>query len=370
MSALIQHIDIEPATEQYPRSDTASIVELSDGKLMVTYQKYEQGVESGNDHGLCQIWSKVSVDGGKSWYSPRLLIKAEDNDLNVQAPALLRRKNGQLMLACLHLHRLDSSTMSVFSSSDEGYTFTPVSHVWKQSNGLLLQGGASSLLELDSGRLLLPFHGGQGEQYDQTNTAGCFFSDDDGRSWQCSNRVELTLRGAMEPSIAELNDGTLVMALRTQLGGPYISRSTDGGQSWSAAISSRLEGGESCTCVRRIPDDDAIVLFWNGSAYEKKHHHYGQRTPLSAAISRDHGHTWQHLGCIAHEKNTEYTNLDCIFTSAGHAILTYMQAKPAWNREQISLKAAWIESGWFEVHKDASPLSQCVEFSGFQAEAI
>ena len=44
----------------------------------------------------------------------------------------------------------------------------------------------------------------------------------------------------------------------------------------------------------------------------------------------------------------EYTNLDCFFTESGNAILTYMYAEPAWNREAIHLKAALIPKIWFK----------------------
>jgi hypothetical protein len=50
------------------------------------------------------------------------------------------------------------------------------------------------------------------------------------------------------------------MSLRTQLGGPYLCRSRDAGESWSTPQPSGLEGPESCTCLRRIPDTDALLL--------------------------------------------------------------------------------------------------------------
>ena len=43
MNSLIRQSVIEAATAETPRSDTASIAELSDGRLMVVYHKYEQG---------------------------------------------------------------------------------------------------------------------------------------------------------------------------------------------------------------------------------------------------------------------------------------------------------------------------------------
>ena len=62
----IQHVVIEPATNDTPRSDTASIAQLPNGQLMVVYHKYESSQRSGHDHGICRIWSKVSNDFGKT----------------------------------------------------------------------------------------------------------------------------------------------------------------------------------------------------------------------------------------------------------------------------------------------------------------
>lgn len=350
-STEIRHVVIEPATPDVPRSDTASIAELSAGRLMVVYHKYEKGKHSGHDQGICRIWSKESDDGGVSWGRPRMLVDMAEGDMNVQAPALLRLKSGRLLLLCLRAHKGgDSSTMCLFSSDDEGKVFTPMKPVWKRTRGQLLQGGASSLIQLKSGRLVLPFHGGSGNQWRQKNSAWCFISDDRGETWRRSNAIELPLRGAMEGSVAELADGSLLMSLRTQLDGPYLSRSADGGATWRRAVPSGLKGGESGTCLRRIPGTGTVVLFWNNSTYQKGHHHFGERTPLTAAVSRDNGATWRIIGDIADDPKAEYTNLDCFFPSKGPAILTYMFAKPAWNRTEIHLRAALIPMKWFEEH--------------------
>jgi len=154
----------------------------------------------------------------------------------------------------------------------------------------------------------------------------------------------------MEPSVAQLPGGMLVMSLRTQLGGPCLCRSTDGGETWTKPTFSGLEGGESCTCLRPIPGTGRLLLLWNNSRYiPKGHHHYGERTPLTAAVSSDRGETWRVLGNIAEGAQDEYTNLDCLFTSRGTAVITYMLARPAWNRSKISLHAAVVDKEWFLV---------------------
>jgi hypothetical protein len=345
----IQHVVIEPATMDTPRSDTASIAQLPDDQIMVVYHKYESGEGGGHDHGICRIWSKVSDDYGKTWHHPRMLVDVAKGDMNVQAPALLRTKAGDLLLISLRTHpKSNSSTMCLFRSVDGGKTFSPRDSLWSRSNGQLLQGGTSSLLELKSERLLLPYHGGTGDQWNQKNSAWCLYSDDGGTSWKRSDPIDLPKRGAMEASVAQLDDETLLMSLRTQLGGPFLSRSADEGKTWSKPVFSGLEGGESGTCLRRLPGSKDVVLFFNNSKYNKDHHHFGERTPLTCARSADQGRTWRIIGNIASDPNAEYTNLDCFFTPEGDAILTYMYAKPAWNRQQIHLHAALIPRRWFD----------------------
>ena len=346
---VIQHVVIEPATQETPRSDTASMAQVADDQIMVVYHKYESGERSGHDHGICRIWSKLSADYGKTWKHPRMLVDVAKGDMNVQAPALLRTQAGDLLLISLRAHpKSKSSTMSLFKSVDGGKTFSPCDPLWSRSKGQLLQGGTSSLLELKSGRLLLPYHGGTGDQFRQKNSAWCLYSDDRGKSWKRSDPIDLPKRGAMEGSVAQFEDKTLLMSLRTQLGGPFLSRSTDKGQTWSKPVFSGLEGGESGTCLRCLPGTDDVVLFFNNSKYNKQHHHFGERTPLTCARSSDQGKTWRIIGNIATDPKAEYTNLDCFFTPKGDAIITYMYAKPAWNRDRIQPNAALIPRRWLD----------------------
>jgi len=345
----IRHTIIEPATKTTPRSDTASVAELTDGRLLVVYHKYEAKSRSGHDDGLCRIWSKTSRDGGRTWVDPRMIVDVAPGDVSVMMPALVKLRNGDLLLICQRIHSPygTRSTMLLFRSTDDGASFVEQSPIWRQRAGFPIQGGASSLVELNSGRLLLPYHanGRKGVGL----TAWCQLSDDQGKTWRQSKAsIELPKRGAMEASVAELKDGILAMSLRTQLGGPYFSRSTDGGETWSPAEATGLEGGESCTCLRRIPGTSDLLLLWNNSKYiPRGHHHYGERTPLKAAVSQDQGKTWREVGTIADDPKAEYANLDCLFTSQGTAVITYMVARPAWNRSNIDLRAAVIDKTWF-----------------------
>ena len=341
MDRNIKHTVIVESGPDNPRNDTASVAELRDGRLMVVWHKYASGPKGGSDYGVCRIFSKISHDGGLNWGEERILVDALPGDLNVQAPALCMLPSGELLLICLRAHSEGSTSMCLFRSQDDGKTFVESEPIWERSEGQWLQGGASSLVRLNSGRLLLPFHGGTGSQHGQHNVARCFYSDDEGHTWKLAKgQVDLPMRGAMEASVAELDGGKLVMSLRTQLGSVFLSYSEDGGETWALAQTSGLKAPESCTCLRKIPGTNDLLLLWNDSLYEPDHHHYGKRSPLSAAISSDEGDTWRRVGNIEPPGDFEYTNIGCTFISTGKAIITYMAVSPPFKRTGIDLRTA------------------------------
>jgi len=349
----ICHTVVEQAGPEMPRADCGSVAELPGGKLLLAYMKYAPNKEGASDFGQCCIWSCISIDNGRTWIEPRKLVDVAPGDLNVQAPALLRLPSEELLMICLRAHRTTgvmgaSSTMCLFRSRDNGQSFQEEPPIWERSKGQWLQGGANSLVLLKSGRILLPFHGGTGSQGAQKNAVGCFVSDDSGRTWRrTAAKIELPRRGAMEPSVAELEDGELVMSLRTQLGGPYLCRSRDAGETWSAPQPSGLEGPESCTCLRRIPGTNDLLLLWNHSRYMPKGDHFGKRTPLTAAVSSDGGRTWRIVGDLAADPDASYSDLGCTFSSKAEAIITYRYGKPAW--QNLSLHALIVPKSWFNA---------------------
>lgn len=337
---------IAQGTEAFPRHDTASIAELSDGKLMAVWHRYEAGPHGGEDCGLCHICGAESIDRGMSWSEPRTLIRAEQDECNVQAPALRLLPDGRLLLICLRTRNdFTESSLSLLQSTDHGQTFQPIGNVWPFVNGKYwLQGGASSLILLSNGRLLVPCHGGSGRQWGQHNLARCLFSDDEGKNWQVSSEIDLPKRGAMEPSVAELPNGKLVMSLRNQLGKVHFSFSSDYGTSWSEAIASSLQASEACTCLRRIPGTSRLLLLWNDTPYDPTHHHFGLRTPLSAAVSDDGGRRWERLGELVSAENTDFTNIGCDFLSDGKALVTYMVNYPSFARDRLHLHSLILDT--------------------------
>ena len=60
MDEYIEHAVIAESGPDNPRNDTASVVELGDGRLMVAWHKYAGGSMGGGDFGVCRIFSKIS----------------------------------------------------------------------------------------------------------------------------------------------------------------------------------------------------------------------------------------------------------------------------------------------------------------------
>ena len=116
------------------------------------------------------------------------------------------------------------------------------------------------------------------------------------------------------------------MTLRTQLGSIFLSYSDDGGETWSLAQTTGLKAPESGTCLRRISGTNNLLLVWNDGIYDPGHHHYGRRTPLSLAVSKDEGKSWKRIGDID-TGEYELTTPGCTPLKNGNAIVTYMRVE-------------------------------------------
>ncbi len=155
--------------------------------------------------------------------------------------------------------------------------------------------------------------------------AGVALSDDDGRTWRYiavpaaadvprlhpGDRRPHWFNNGCEPTVAELADGVLVLALRTSGEHHRFTRSSDGGETWSVPVE-RAEFWAANTMPLFFRLSDGRLLFiWNNTAMlptlplsEYPELHEGERTgqwetvftnrdALHAAISDDDGRTWR-----------------------------------------------------------------------------
>lgn len=279
-----------PADAAHPRCTEASMISLTDGSLFLAYTRFEA---SSRDDATAAIYAKRSTDGGTRWSEDEPL-QANTGGMNVMSPSFLRRADGALLLFFLQKDSHASCRGFIRISSDDGATWSePISVTDDDGYHVVVN---DALIALRSGRIIVPVQHAQ-ECWSDREHYRCFsrYSDDGGTTWtQSKNQVDLPKRGAMEPGIVHLRDGSLLMYMRTQLGSIYYASSSDDGESWSEPWDSGIASPESPAAMRRIGEDGVngpILLIWN-HCYVPGADHCGPRRPLSAAVSYDEGVTF------------------------------------------------------------------------------
>lgn len=151
------------------------------------------------------------------------------------------------------------------------------------------------------------------------------YSDDDGKIWEYSpHEIDLPMRGAMEPFIAECSNNSLIMVMRSQLGSVMRSYSYDDGISWSKPQTTGLKVPESCPYITNVPNSDTLMVIWNNSEYDPSYFsHYGKRTPLTAAFSDDNGKSFYGFTDIETDEKRAFSNPAVTCTRNGRCLLTY-----------------------------------------------
>ncbi len=133
-------------------------------------------------------------------------------------------------------------------------------------------------LKLANGRILLPLYS------DGFNMSLTAISDDDGDTWRAS--LPMVGRGNVQPALVQDKAGNIVAYMRDNGDAPprvQISRSSDNGQSWSAAQKSDIPNTASVELLKL--KDDRWVFVGNDET--------DGRYRLSLYVSDDEGKTWR-----------------------------------------------------------------------------
>ena len=134
--------------------------------------------------------------------------------------------------------------------------------------------------------------------------AGCYFSDDDGRTWKASNRSKVPnlipniwQTGSVEPSFIQLKDGRIWMLMRNSNDRLWESFSDDYGESWSEANPTRFKCGPNSWVTTKRLSTGEILLAWNNAmmvhpSVTQDKWSFTNRDVIHVAISPDDGKTW------------------------------------------------------------------------------
>jgi sialidase-1 len=339
-------VTVAQSTAAFTRRSEGDSIELAEGRLLLVSMEFSG---DGSDFAKTRFVAHESADLGRTWGEHRVVATTEPGDMNVYSPNLIRGRDGSILLAFMRQHRAGALTNHVWKSTDEGRTFAPFATLTPRSDLALCNG---TIKRLASGRLLLPASPPAPGRPAETGpyAAAMLYSDDDARTWQVSPaRIELPMRGAMEPHVEQAADGRVLMVLRSQTGRVQLCESKDDGETWSSPRALELQAPESCPDIVRIPGTDHLLIVWNNSYDPKFRSHFGKRSPLSLALSTDHGQTWRHVADVETDPRRAFSNPGLRFTRAGHGLLNYWTCEylPDWAMQDvIDLRFARLDKGW------------------------
>ncbi|MCX5660354.1 MAG: sialidase family protein [Planctomycetota bacterium] len=321
---------IARASKANPRSSESTMAERRDGSILMIYQEYLPSPAGGEDNGLNQLVSLISRDGGLTWGDKRVRVTNNPGDVNVYSASLLRLPGpaGELLFVFFRYNVLEGgkppqSSAYICRSSDDGETFSAPTLIYERQP---ISFASGVLKRLPSGRLIVPIGRQTGAIWHPTDhdTLGALLSDDDGKTWRVTKEfIDVPLRGAMEGHVEALKDGRVMMVMRTQIGAVFQSFSKDDGETWCKPQTTGLRQPETCPELIRLSTGELMILWCNAEYDPAFASHYGKRSPLTAAISRDEGATWTNVKNLADDPKTGYYNPVAFCTSRGRVVVAY-----------------------------------------------
>jgi len=254
------------------------VTQLADGSLLSVYG-ITRPMQKWNDLSIpTRVFGRFSTDAGKHWTEPQLLCAVESpGHLHMMVPLGLH--DGSIHIFGLLLEDVEWAKRTAYLwhaiSRDGGKKWEVLP---RTGFGHKYTGALNSVIQLKSGRILLPFSYRALDRPTGLYVCDAILSDDSGKTWRNSGSA-LALdnggmhshSGALEPVAAELADGRVWMLIRTQSGYFFESYSSDGGETWSSIQRTRFRSSNAPAGVRRLRDG-RLVLVWNNELSE---HPYG-----------------------------------------------------------------------------------------------
>jgi len=264
---------------------------------------------------------------------------------NVMSASLLRLASDEIALVYVVKNSSSDCKGYLRLSRDEGRTWTQPVSVTPGPGYHCIHN--DRLVQLRSGRLLVPVSWSKDFRQWDHSTSFCYYSDDGGKTWLRSRTEhDLPRRGAEEPAVVELRDGSVLMVIRTQMGSLYRSYSRAGGITWTPAESMGLDSPLAPATIKRIPRTGDLLLVWNNARQTPDLIDRGSgapRTPLTAAVSRDEGRSWINVRNIESDPAANFAYTSLLF-DGDRALLSYYVHRQG---SRLALKVAVIDIDWF-----------------------
>lgn len=243
-----------------PQNHAANLLPLPDGALMcVWFGGTQEGVAD------ISIYSARLAAGAARWSEAEKL--SDDPTRSEQNPVLFLAPDGVLWLlwtAQLSGNQ-DTAIVRYRQSHDLGQSWGEIATLLDRPGTFIRQ----PITVLANGNWLLPVfycRTQPGEKWvGNDDISAVKISSDGGKSWR-DVAVPDSL-GCVHMSITALPDGTLVALYRSRWADfIYASRSTDGGESWTAPAPTTLPNNNSSIQVTTLQDGTLALVFNNMSA--------------------------------------------------------------------------------------------------------
>lgn len=283
------------------------------------------------------IW--VSRRTEKGWEFPRKV--ADPPGIAAWNPVLFLKEDGTVILFYKVGETIPVWKTWYVESYDKGLTFTEPRELVEGDE----QGGRGPVknkpIRLMDGTVLAPASV-EGSQWDSFVD----ISTDDCRTWtrsqlvparRCSAEPRIIDRpyhpqymygkGIIQPTLWQDEKGEVHMFLRSTSSRIFRSDSLDGGHTWCTAYDTGLPNNNSGIDLVKMGNGDLVLVY---NPRENLPGIYkGPRTPLSVAVSKDNGQTFEHLTDL--ETETGSFAYPAVICGNGQEILiTY-----TWNRKTI-----------------------------------
>ncbi|MEO5996460.1 MAG: sialidase family protein [Chitinophagaceae bacterium] len=303
---------LEPGPNN-PRNSEGDFISLNDGRILFVYSHYSGN--SGGDHDPAYLAGRYSGDGGKTWTADDVKIVDREGTMNVMSVSLLRLQTGEIALFYLKKNSVTDCIPMVRFSTDETKSWTAPQPCITDKAGYFVLNN-NRVIQLKNGRLLMAVNLYQLAAGSSLNKGSLwsYYSDDNGRTWKSGMEVPNPAKFlTQEPGIVELKDGNIFMLIRSNAGVQCMSYSKDKGESWTAVERSNIKSPVSPASIERIPATGDLLLVWNNNG-GKDSAIKGKRTPLTVAISKDEGRTWDKIKNVEEDPDGWYCYIAIHFT--------------------------------------------------------
>ena len=311
---------------------------LGNGDLLIVFSRrlFSKGPGDSWTEESAWICGIRSSDNGRTWTPPFTLINTPD--MMDYDPNIVAWDNKALVISTAvpktHSVQVTTSTFPAIRSEDYGQTWSDPKEI--PHPGIYCSGKIHAGVRLPDGALAFGFtmdrriQAGKSvfKDGDSWGSSGLMISRDDGHTWQQGAMADIqkerpselthAVNGLDEPALAVCRDGGIYMLMRTGLERLYAARSSDQGQTWSAAVPTPLVA-HNCPADLCVFEHRRRGRGWL-AAYD---HSPQRREPLVVASSLDEGRTWSEPLIIAREGNPSYPA--CVQTASGDILLAWME---------------------------------------------